>query len=325
MYNMPMIKTLNIVNGDACIDIMRKAKIEGDFLPWQDFLHEGSVPANLTLEELSLVRAKFISDYGLGTFDDIKKDFDKRDKQLNSYKDYDKVVLWFEHDLYDQLQLLQLLSWFSIQGLGETRLSLICTNNYLGESTAQQIKKLLHYETPILKEHLKLGKEAWFAFCHNTPERFAELLNESTAILPYLKNAIYRLLEEYPNTENGLSRTAHQALLVVFNGANNPLNIFKQVQKLEERKFMGDVIFWKILDDFEQHGVIERKELKLHLTSLGEALLKGEKYWFGIAPLERSIGGVDLTLENLWCWDKEKQTIEKYYYSNPLEILLKIK
>jgi len=70
-----MIKTLNIVNGDACIDMMKKAQIVGDFLPWRDFLHEGSVPVNLPLEELSLARAKFISDYGLGKFDDIKKDF----------------------------------------------------------------------------------------------------------------------------------------------------------------------------------------------------------------------------------------------------------
>ncbi|HIP52243.1 MAG TPA: DUF1835 domain-containing protein [Campylobacterales bacterium] len=320
-----MIKTLNIVNGDACIDMMKEAQIIGDFLPWQDFLHEGPVPVNLSLKELSLVRAKFISDYGFGKFDDIKKDFEERDKKLNNYKLYDKVVLWFEHDLYDQLQLLQILSWFSSQNLDTTELTLICTNSYLGESSPQQIEKLLRYETPILKEHFKLAKKAWFAFGHDTPEKWAELLNEATDLLPFLKGAIYRMLEEYPSTEQGLSRTAYQALLVISNGINDPLDIFIKGQSFEERKFMGNVIFWKVLDNFERHGVIEKKEAKLQLSSLGKELLEGKKNWLSIAPLQRSIGGVSLSFENLWCWDKENKNIKKYHYSKHLESLLRVK
>ena len=320
-----MIKTLNIVNGDACIEMMRNAQIVGDFLAWQDFLHEGPVPANLTLEELSKVRANFIADYSLAKVDDIKKDFEARDKKLNSYKLYDKVVLWFEHDLYDQLQLLQLLSWFATQELGTTKLTLICTNNYLGESSAQQIKKLLHYETPVLKEHFSLAEKAWFAFCSSTPEKWAKLLDESTAILPFLQGAIYRMLEEYPSTEQGLSRTAYQALLVISNNISEPLDIFIKCQSFEERKFMGDVIFWKILEDFETYGVIEKQEEKLKLTALGTQLLNGQKNWLSISPLKRSIGGVNLSLDNLWCWDKKKKNIKKYHYSKHLNSLLKIK
>ncbi len=86
MYNKPMIKTLNIINGDAGIKIMKEANIIGDFLPWRDFLQEGAVPSGLTLEELSLRRAKFISEYGFGEFENIKKDFEIRNKKLNSYK-----------------------------------------------------------------------------------------------------------------------------------------------------------------------------------------------------------------------------------------------
>ena len=320
-----MIKILNIDNSDACIEMMKEAQIIGDFLPWQDFLHEGSVPVNLSLKELSLVRARFITDYGFGKFDDIKKDFEERDKKLNNYKLYDKVVLWFEHDLYDQLQLLQLLSWFATQELGTTKLTLICTNNYLDESSAQQIKKLLHYETPILKEHFNLAEKAWFAFCSSTPEKWAKLLDESTAILPFLQGAIYRMLEEYPSTEQGLSRTAYQALLVISNNISEPLDIFIKCQSFEERKFMGDVIFWKILEDFETYGVIEKQEEKLKLTALGTQLLNGQKNWLSISPLKRSIGGVNLSLDNLWCWDKKKKNIKKYYYSKYLESLLRIK
>ena len=320
-----MIETLNIVNGDACIHIMKKAHIKGDFLPWRDFLHEGAVPANLSLEALSKIRAKFISNYGLGSLEKIKKDFEARDRKLKSYKLYDKVVLWFEHDLYDQLQLLQLLSWFSPQHFKKTTLTLICTNKYLGESSVEQIKKLLQYETDILDEHFQLADKAWSAFCSNTPEKWAKLLDEPTEILPFLKPAVYRMLEEYPSTEHGLSRTAYQALLVISNGMNEPLDIFIKSQSFEERKFMGDVIFWKILEEFEIHGVNEKQEGKIVLSSLGQELLNGQKNWLSIAPLQRSIGGVNLSLENLWCWDREEKHIKKYHYSKAINSLLKIK
>ncbi len=47
------------------------------------------------------------------------------DRAVEGYRSYDEVVLWFEHDLFDQLLLVRLLDWFSARDLGLTRLSLI--------------------------------------------------------------------------------------------------------------------------------------------------------------------------------------------------------
>jgi hypothetical protein len=99
-------KILNITNGDTAVEIMKQAGITGGFLPWRDVLHEGPVPAGLSLEELSKVRAEFISGRGWGDAETIKQSFIDRDNQLKSYQDYEKVILWFEHDLYDQLQII---------------------------------------------------------------------------------------------------------------------------------------------------------------------------------------------------------------------------
>lgn len=320
-----MDKRLNIVNGDACIEIMKEAGIQGDFLPWRDFLHEGPVPADLSLDKLSTIRAKFISTYGLGSFTEIAQEFHERDEQLKAYQHYSHITLWFEHDLYDQLQLLQILSWFSQQDLEGAFITIICSGNYLGESSSQQIKKLLHYETPVSDEHLKIADKAWRAFCHHSPEKWVDLLNESTAILPYLKGAIYRMLEEYPNTKCGLSRTEFQALAIIASGGDNPLDIFTIYQNHEERRFMGDVVFWKILENFQNHGVIENIEGKLQITALGKSLLDGEVYWFNIKPFEKWIGGVKLTPDNLWCWNVEKRELEHYYYSSIINSLIKVK
>lgn len=320
-----MNKRLNIVNSDACVVLMKEAGIQGDFLAWRDFLHEGPVPANLSLEKLSEIRANFITQYGLGTFHELFEEFHQRDTQLKAYKDYSHITLWFEHDLYDQLQLLQILSWFAQQDLQETFLTIICTNNHLGESSSQQIQKLLHYETPISTEHLEIADKAWSAFCHNSPEQWIQLLQEPITLLPYLKEAIYRMLEEYPNTQCGLSRTEFQALTIIATGGDNPLDIFNLYQRHEERRFMGDVVFWKILENFQNYGVIENLEGKLQLTLLGEELLEGKVYWFNIKPFEKWIGGVKLTPDNLWCWNVEKKQLEHYYYSTVINSLIKIK
>ncbi len=37
-------------------------------------------------------------------------EFQRRDEQIRRAGDFDEVVLWFEHDLFDQLQVLQVLT-----------------------------------------------------------------------------------------------------------------------------------------------------------------------------------------------------------------------
>jgi len=322
------MQVLNITNGDIVIDIMKKANIIGDFLPWSDFLHEGPVPQNFTLPQLSKIRAHFIHEKGLGDFSDIHLDFQKRDATLEDYRSYDKIVLWFEPDLYDQLQLIQILAWFAEQTLIETPLlSMILSNDYLGECSKQQILTLSLYDKAITTQHLALAKEAWSAFRDPTPLPWFNLLKKETTLLPFLNSAIKRMLEEYPNTNNGLSRSAHEALLIIARGKEKPYEIFKAYQAQEERKFMGDVIFWKMLDDFKEHQLIlsEKHRQKLTITPLGQKVLNGKENWLHIKPIQRWIGGVNLTPNNLWCGDIKKKTIAKYYYSQPLEMLLPVK
>src|SRR6185369_11209179 len=106
---------LHITNGDTAVQTLESGGVAGDILPWRDVLHDGPVPADLSLDELSRVRARFIADCGWGEFEDVVADFESRDRTLTSFGDHGEVTLWFEHDLYDQLQLIQLLDYFANQ------------------------------------------------------------------------------------------------------------------------------------------------------------------------------------------------------------------
>ena len=123
---------LHITNGDSVGMTLHQTGLPGDILAWRDILHEGPTPAGLSLEQMSQVRAQFLAGHTLGTYEDVLANFIQRDTTLAHSAAHKEVVLWFEHDLYGQLQLIQLLDWFSRHNHRATTISLICINTVPG-------------------------------------------------------------------------------------------------------------------------------------------------------------------------------------------------
>lgn len=315
---------LNITNGDCAVAIMQQANIPGEFLPWRDVLHEGPVLQGLSLEALSGLRAKFISERGRGDAEAVYRSFMERDSRLRSHINFEKVILWFEHDLYDQLQLLQILDWFQANKGDTCELSLICTDRYLGMLTPGQMLSMLAYEAPVTPGQLELARHAWTAFRDKTPEKWSALLNEGTDALEFLEGAIIRMLEEYPDKSNGLSRTEQQALSIIAGGESRPASVFAENQKLEDRVFMGDTTFRDILNSFLRSSpplltLPAGKELTLSpspdqalkMTDAGKQVLSGKRNWLDISEMNKWLGGVHLNKNAIWCRDSENRTLIK--------------
>jgi len=319
-----MQNILNITNADCALEIMKKANISGAFLTWKDVLHDGPVPEGLSFEELSKIRAEFIISRGWGKPENINRDFIERDNTLKSFKEYDKVILWFEHDLYDQLQVLQILDWFYHNSYSETELSIICEEKYLGWLSPDEMKGMLEHEEIVTREQLLLSSKAWTAFKSSSPEKLCSLLETDISSLPFLKGAVIRLLEEYPNTTTGLSRTAQQALSCIAEGEKIPVKVFGCSQDLEDRIYLGDSSFWLILQELLDSNppLLELPEGKvltlptypgqeLTITKEGLKVLSGESNWLDIVDLDRWIGGVHLKPTNVWCWDSNSGSMVK--------------
>ena len=147
---------LHVTNGDHAADAIRAARVEGEILPWRDVLHEGPVPAGMPLEELSALRALWLSAQNPAWGDPaaIAASFAARDAALAGA--YDEIVLWFEHDLYDQLQLIQLLDWLREHGQG-TPLTLINPAEYLGPAAPERLAAWFAERQPVTPEQLELG------------------------------------------------------------------------------------------------------------------------------------------------------------------------
>lgn len=330
---------LHITNGDSVGGTLRQTDLPGDILTWKDILHEGPTPAGLSLEQMSKIRAQFLADSVSAAYDDVLVTFMHRDTLLAQFAAHKEVVLWFEHDLYDQLQLIQLLDWFSHQHLGTTVISLICINSFpgianfvgLGQLNPIQLRSLYETRRPLTGIEFQLGSKAWKAYCSPDPKELEVFLQQNTTALPFLKAALLRHLEQFPALQNGLSRTERQILEVVAAGAHKPLEIFRAAQEKEESPFMGDTPFWFHLFSLcagekplltrpdggtfslptdDPHDAAFRDQ-QLVLTREGKKALAGQTDWIKInRGIDRWLGGVHLQGKNAtWRWDTQQATL----------------
>ncbi len=326
---------LHITNGDIAVERMRDGGLRGEYLPWRDVLHEGPVPVTATLEELSAIRARYLTEEcGYGDEALIAAQFGRRDALLARYAEFEEVVLWFEHDLYDQLQLLQVLDWLGQQP-HRVPVSLIVVGTYpgidrfigLGQLTPEQCVGLLDTRIPATRDHFEATRKAWAAFRQPTPVALAGLLAAKLPSLSYLRDAVLRLLEELPSASNGLSLTERSALAIVAQGIERPGEIFSELQSLERRPFLGDWSFWRTLAVLThgpeplmavEGGAVFRhppRELdraafdsqRLRLTRAGHEVLENRKNAVKLRTIDRWLGGTHLLPGTVWRWDGEKQ------------------
>ena len=330
-----MTATLHITNGDMAEAGIRVADGTGRILPWRDVLHEGPVPPGLSLSELSRVRAAFIGDAGMGESSEIEKSFRDRDDTLRRFCDYDEVVLWFEWDLYDQLQLIQVLDFLAdstAEELSETgtRVSLICIPGYLGKLDVDEFPPLHAARKDITPQQLALGRRAWSAFRSGDPREVEAVAAEGSSILEYLPGALTRELEELPSTHNGLSRSESQILEAVAQRSITFSEIFKRTASREERIFCGDATLASYIERLSDHrhsllsyptgesidaprtaeDSAAFRNAQIALTKEGRQVLAGESDWIALGGTDRWLGGLHLDGSRVrWRWDTDNQCV----------------
>jgi hypothetical protein len=168
--------------------------------------------------------------------------FTARDRALVGADD---VLLWFESDLYDQLQLLQILDL--LRGASR-RARLICIGSFpgysgfvgLGQLTPDELVTLVGTEHDLTDAELLLGQRAWEAFRSPDPTAIQDLISGDTSALPFLGEALERHLEEFPSIEDGLSRTERTILELTAAGTRGWTRLFGAVEEREERPYLDD-------------------------------------------------------------------------------------
>jgi DNA-binding transcriptional MerR regulator len=325
---------LHVTNGESAGNTLRQTGLGGAVLPWQDVLHEGPVP-DVSRAELLRVRAGFLSECGWGRAATIRSSLERRDRQLRAtLRDGRGLVLWFEHDLYDQLQLIDVLAL--AQGL-EGSLESVVVDSFpgkpgfrgLGELTPDELETLWPVRSVVSADTLAEAAEGWSAFRAPDPTALAGLAARGSDELPFLPAALQRLLEELPDVADGLSRTERQALQAVVGGARTPIEVFLATQNMEEAPFLGDAWFYRTLSALGHSGerLLESEDgeplpaapplsdgqeyawIGLRVTPSGERVLAGDADRVELLGVDRWLGGSHVTPESGWRWNSAEHEL----------------
>ncbi len=184
-----MPKKLHIVNGDAFGDKLRASGIDGDILVWRESLYEGPIGMQMSDSVLLSMRAAYINrQHGIPK-EIFKSTTLQQEKALDKLaEDMDEIILWFEHDLYDQLMLCYLLSRLFALPNRSFKLSLLSINQFpgveffhgLGQLNVDQITQLHDKWLPVNEEQLLLACKVWTAYSASEPHLMADFIGRGS-------------------------------------------------------------------------------------------------------------------------------------------------
>jgi DNA-binding transcriptional MerR regulator len=325
---------LHVTNGESAGNTLRQTTLGGAVLSWQDVLHEGPVPAG-PRSDLLRARAAFLSEWGWGSRRAILSMLDRRDRLfVEALRGGTRVVLWFEHDLYDGLQLLDALGLAAGSGASP---ELIVVDSFpgkprfrgLGELRSEELETLWPLRTAATPEAMAAAAAAWHAVRAPEPVALAEWVERGSEDLSLVATALLRLLEELPGSDDGLSGTERRALQAVAAGAATPGAAFVAAQELEEAPFLGDAWFYRALASLGQGGtrLVETRtgetlpappplgdphsfpSVPLRLTTHGVRVLDGKADRVDLLGIDRWVGGTRLTHDRVWRWDSDARLL----------------
>ena len=221
-----------------------------------------------------------------------------------------------EHDLFDQLNLIQVLSRLAAHGTWPKPVSLICIGSFPGRPRFKGLGELTVGELGPLFEHAAARHRR-----RSTPwppargPRSARPIRRPSKrcfaptrpTLPYLAAALARHLEEFPSAVGGLSRTERRLLELAATGPIALRAAFPQMHDEETAFYIADLSFLHVAVELSSpfaplltiraRSGPDRQALNgtIELTDLGRDLLAGRDDRIVRCGIDRWLGGVHLT------------------------------
>jgi hypothetical protein len=326
-----MTRILHVHNGDVVREKLERSGVPGDHAVWADALHDGPLlPIDAPPERRRAMRAALGAAAGWAREAEILAMLERWDRDLGRWAEYDEVVLWFEHDVFDQLLLARHLAFFAEAAPERTALGLVCVGEWpgmpafkgLGELSPPQLASLLGTRERITRRHLDLGRRVWAALATGGPPAVEALVREEDlSPLPFMRAALHRFLEELPDVEAGLGRVERAVLEGVEGGIEDPVRLFHLVHERDDVFFIGDASLWHAIRMLAAGarplvtlappvGEGRAPFGPVALTGLGREVLAGRADRVRDSGIDRWWGGVHLSGHSVpWRWDRRAQRV----------------
>jgi len=205
--------TLHITNGDSTTNYLKKLRFSGEFITWREMLCEGKTTTDVGSESFWKNRFDFLKTvYKVNkpTFIEFTL---KEYRNLCKKKEQNEIVLWFEPDLFCQINMLAVLSWIKRYRQGY-EISLVSdgtdakSHKNAGFSllSEEQINLLYKNRVSLSQDDIEYADYIWQLYCSDSPLRL-ETVYKFNPMSPFkhLASAIEAHLKRFPSIENGLN------------------------------------------------------------------------------------------------------------------------
>lgn len=233
----------------------KAAGLKGDVCVWRDVLSDGPAVLEVGSEEFWEVRNAYMTsafDIPTGEFlEKAQAEFDR----ITQFTNYEEAVLWFEYDLFCQVNLIALMHWFGQQDRGETKVSLICVGKEEGHEKLVGLGELPPDAYPGLFDRRRIMgsydftfcSDAYQAWCSSDPTDLDNFILISSNEFPYLSDALRAHQRRFPSAQSGLTEIESKIISLIQSGINQERRIVGSILRWQEFYGFGDLQYFQVL------------------------------------------------------------------------------
>ncbi|MEM6344344.1 MAG: hypothetical protein AAF927_10715 [Bacteroidota bacterium] len=297
-----MSQTLHILNGDATRPQFERSAIAGNIMIWREMLVEGPALYPVLTEDWFETRRDFINQaYKPEDHDQVNSMRNEFEKLLD-LSGFDEIVLWFEYDLFCQVNMIAALSTL---GKFNGKVSLVCPEDHpeienfrgLGQLSARHFGPLFAERLSLSAEDLAFANRVYQAYAAANPQSLLKMLNQDfPEAFPSLKAALQLHLQRFPNKQNGLALEEQEMLQLLGEGLPSRFKWVGSILRGDHQRGFGDSQYFHRIDRLEPLFV--ETEESVRLSEKGEKVLAGE------AKFEAPSVWIGGASSSEWTWDE---------------------
>ena len=216
-----MKSLLHITNGDSFTSRLQSLQLKGDVITWREMLCEGKTLSTVGSESFWKTRFEFLNkNYKVSKSWFIEKTL-KEYRSLCNHKQQDQIVLWFEYDLFCQINMLAVLSWLKTHRR-HAEIYLVCSGKVegsdrlfgLNELNDEKLLELYDSKKLLSQDDIEYADYIWQLYCSDNPIRLENQIGNNDFQFEYLSDALKTHLKRFPTIKNGLNDLENHILEV---------------------------------------------------------------------------------------------------------------
>lgn len=265
---------LHILNGDSSKNLFSKTNINGETAVWREVLVHGPLFYNIDTEIFWEMRSQFIEKAYGAKLASYRRKVLMEFQKIRQF-DGDEVILWFEYDLFCQVNMIALLSYF-LKRKRRYKISLVCVGNYpgydkrvgLGEIPYKDYENLFENRSPLTREDLLMADKAWMYYCGMDIGKLRTIKSDK---LEYLPAAMRSAIKTFRH-DNHLSTIERFILKTINENEFDEKQLIKYLLENDTEYGFGDLQYLYLIENLSDYILI--LDSKFHFSVKGRALLE---------------------------------------------------